>query len=71
MAQSMANMADAVTAQTAAKNLRDLEKRDKALQNEESKGLIEFRHHKPPKFRGDVSPEEAGLWLQEIEKIFE
>ncbi|XP_058784341.1 uncharacterized protein LOC131659123 [Vicia villosa] len=71
MAQAMANMAAAVTAQTAAKNLRDLEKRDREIRAAESRGLTEFRRHDPPKFQGDVTPEKADLWLQEIEKIFE
>ena len=71
MAQAMAEMADVVAQQTTAKNQRDLQKQQREERNTEAKGLVDFRCHDPPKFRGDVDPEKADLWLQEIEKIFE
>lgn len=32
---------------------------------------MDFRKHDPPKFHGEPNPENADLWVQEIEKIFE
>ena len=31
----------------------------------------DFNRQDPPKFSGEVEPEKADLWIQEIEKIFE
>ncbi|XP_057452439.1 uncharacterized protein LOC130744266 [Lotus japonicus] len=31
----------------------------------------DFNRHGPPKFQGEVEPEKADLWIQEMEKIFE
>ncbi|XP_027912659.1 uncharacterized protein LOC114172271 [Vigna unguiculata] len=33
-------------------------------------GMNEFMRHKPPKFDGKATPDEADAWIREIEKIF-
>nr|XP_004514502.1 uncharacterized protein LOC101501157 [Cicer arietinum] len=40
-------------------------------EKKESRGLADFCRHYPSKFHGDVDPEKADKWLQEVEKIFE
>lgn len=35
------------------------------------RGLTELRIYDPTKFKGEYDPYKTGLWLQEIDKIFE
>jgi hypothetical protein len=69
MAQAMTNMAAAVAAQTAAKIQRDQLKQQREAREADSRGLTDFRRHNPPQFHGELDPEKADLWLQEVEKI--
>ena len=69
--QVMADMAAAVAQQTAAMTQRDVQQQQRAAQNAESRGLVDFRKHDPPRFQGSPDPEKANLWLQEVEKIFD
>nr|XP_004490415.1 uncharacterized protein LOC101493050 [Cicer arietinum] len=71
MAETMNNMVAYVALQTAAKTLRDLEKREKEICAAESRGLEDFCHHNPLKFRGAESLEKTDHWIQEVENIFE
>jgi len=69
MAKAMSDMAAAVAAQTVAKIQRDQLKQQREDKAADSRGLADFRRHNPPQFHGDVDPEKADLWLQEVEKI--
>src|ERR1044072_5871490 len=75
MTRTMAQMATIIAQQAAATTQRDaLEEGRRAQQQarEEAqaltKGLVDFRRHDPPKFMGEVDPDKADLWIQEIEK---
>lgn len=37
----------------------------------QSRGLTNFLHYNPFKFKGNVSPAKSDLWLWEMERIFE
>ncbi|MCI50205.1 gag polyprotein, partial [Trifolium medium] len=69
MANSMNEMATALTASAQAKTQRDLEKREREIQAAGARVLTSFNHQNPPKFRGDGGPAAADLWLQAMEKI--
>lgn len=67
MTHVVAQMATAIAAHNECDLWRD-EREERAIK---SRGLADFRMHDPPKFHGDIDPEKAEKWLQEVEKIFE
>ncbi|XP_057457223.1 uncharacterized protein LOC130748096 isoform X1 [Lotus japonicus] len=77
LAEMMATMAQAVTAQAndnamrrAAEEARDQHQRQREVTLDQNKGLNDFRRQNPSKFSGGTDPDKADLWIQEIENIF-
>ncbi|XP_057445393.1 uncharacterized protein LOC130737597 [Lotus japonicus] len=78
MAQVMTQQANAAATQAAAQAERDAEEHvrraqrvERDLAQDQIRMQADFNRHGPPKFQGEVEPEKADLWIQEMEKIFE
>ena len=65
-----AAQATATANREAAENERHAQRNQREEAAAQARGLSDFRRHDPPKFHGDTDPEEADLWIQEVEKIF-
>ena len=65
-----AAQATATANREAAENERHAQCNQREEAAAQARGLSDFRRHDPPKFHGDTDPEEADLWIQEVEKIF-
>ncbi|XP_057452647.1 uncharacterized protein LOC130744482 [Lotus japonicus] len=77
LAEAVAEMAQAMTAQAnanaqrqAEEAARDLRQQQREITLDQNKGLNDFRRQDPPKFNGGTDPKKADMWIQEIEKIF-
>ena len=70
LAEMMATMAQAVTAQAndsamrlAAEEARAQHQRQREITLDQNKGLNDFRRQDPPKFSGGTDPDKADLWI--------
>ncbi|XP_057418660.1 uncharacterized protein LOC130712862 [Lotus japonicus] len=85
LAQVVAQQVAAAAAQTAAQKQREAEENarraeedarraqraERELAQDQVRMRTDFNRHGPPKFEGEVEPEKADQWIQEMEKIFE
>ncbi|XP_057453581.1 uncharacterized protein LOC130745385 [Lotus japonicus] len=78
LAEMVATLVQAMTVQTndnahrrATEDARELHWLQREAALDQNRGLNDFRRQDPPKFTGGTDPENADLWIQEIEKIFE
>ncbi|XP_057443957.1 uncharacterized protein LOC130736127 [Lotus japonicus] len=85
LAQVMAQQAATVAAQTAAQTQREAEENtrraeedtrraqraERELAQDQIRMRTNFNRHGPPRFQGEVEPEKADLWIQEMGNIFE
>ncbi|XP_057426223.1 uncharacterized protein LOC130719624 [Lotus japonicus] len=55
----------------AEEDVRRAQRAERELAQDQIRMRTNFNLHGPPKFQGEVEPEKADLWIQEMEKIFE
>ncbi|XP_057444030.1 uncharacterized protein LOC130736202 [Lotus japonicus] len=55
----------------AEEDARRAQRAERELAQDRIRMRTDFNRHGPPKFQGEVEPEKADLWIQEMEKIFE
>ncbi|XP_057452280.1 uncharacterized protein LOC130744104 [Lotus japonicus] len=55
----------------AEEDARRAQRAERELAQDQIRMRTDFNRHGPPKFQGEVEPEKADLWIQEMEKIFE
>lgn len=70
IAQAMTQHASIAAQQVEAKAQRETERGQREETAAAGRELADFRHHDPPRFKGEHDPDKADLWLQEVEKIF-
>ncbi|XP_057426326.1 uncharacterized protein LOC130719734 [Lotus japonicus] len=78
LAQVVAQQANASVTMAAAQAQREAEEHarraqrlERELNQDQVRMRTDFNRQNPPKFEGEVEPEKADLWIQELEKIFE
>ncbi|XP_057415634.1 uncharacterized protein LOC130710399 [Lotus japonicus] len=69
-AQRAATAALVAAQNHAEENARRVQREERKQAAAQTRGLNDFKRQDPPKFSGGFNPEEADLWLQELEKIF-
>ncbi|XP_057451829.1 uncharacterized protein LOC130743606 [Lotus japonicus] len=55
----------------AEEDARRAQRAERELAQDRIRMRTDFNRHGPPNFQGEVEPEKADLWIQEMEKIFE
>ncbi|XP_057443794.1 uncharacterized protein LOC130735943 [Lotus japonicus] len=64
-------MAAAQAQREAEEHARRAQRLERELNQDQVRMRTDFNRQNPPKFEGEVEPEKADLWIQELEKIFE